>query len=53
MKRPYINDPETRHFFDRLDEMTWWESTIALAIGSVMILVGLVLLALGVKPKDD
>jgi hypothetical protein len=40
--RRYINDPATRHFFETLDGLTWWESCIGVVIGV------LVLIALGI-----
>lgn len=54
MKRPYFNDPETRHFFEELDRIPWWEG-ICYALLFVFFMLPTMLVArlFGWRPDDD
>lgn len=51
--RRYINDPYARDFFERLDNMAWWEGLICAFIGAVALFVMLIARCFGWRPKED
>lgn len=52
-RRQYINDPQTRYFFERFDSLKWWESLIYGLLGAIFMFVFLIARIFGWKPTND
>lgn len=51
-KRPYYNDPDTRAFFEAMDNSKWWETLIGIFLFLCFVPIALIARLFGWRPND-